>query len=229
MPLELPEPAPAPSAPTSEKIPVLLPGRLLAGDSPVPSARGRRKRVVEMPRTLEGRARIRQWERAALQCVALGQAPRLATHCQGSGAGRSAHRGQGWGKAALPTLPASLRAVPSPCHDTGHAHVPPHYTPKKPRHLHLVPGVPLLLGGRESPASQPDPESLGALLLLVLHMGPWRRKTLHVTAGLANWRDSQCLGLPSCAQEPPWRAHCLLAQLSAQPAFSMGPLWVNTP
>lgn len=64
-------------------------------------------------------ARIRQWERTALQCVALGQAPRHAAHRPGSGAGRSAHPGQGWGKAALPTLPASLRAVPSPCH-------PPH-------------------------------------------------------------------------------------------------------
>lgn len=53
----LPEPTPPPTAPTSVEIPVLLPGGLWAGASPVPSAHGRRmrqRRVVEMPGMLEG-------------------------------------------------------------------------------------------------------------------------------------------------------------------------------
>lgn len=56
----LPEPTPAPTAPTSKEIPILLPGGLLAGDSPVPSACGRRRRqhrVAEVPRRLE-----RSWD-----------------------------------------------------------------------------------------------------------------------------------------------------------------------
>lgn len=57
---------------------------------------------------------------------------------------------------------ASLRAVPSP---------------HQPQHLPLVPGALLLLGGQGSPANRPGPESLGVLLLLVLHMDPWRNKT----------------------------------------------------
>lgn len=124
----------------------------------------------------------------------------------GLGQGSAAH-------AACIPQGCPLPMPPPSRHDTRHTHVPPCNTPDQPWHLHLVPGAPPLLGGRESPASRPGPESPEALSLLELHVDPWRNKTQHVTAGLANKRDSQCLGLPCPRAGTPETAHRLLPRL----------------
>lgn len=155
--------------------------------------------------------------------MALGQAPRHAAHRPGSGAGMRDHPGQGRGKTALPTLPASLRAVPSPHHPphgiTLGAQVSHHTTPWTSSGTYIWSSGPCCSSGAGK-ALQADlassPWGPFCSLCSTWTLGGIRCSTSQ--QGLPTGGTASAWGLPTHRQEPPGEPiACCPGSLHTQP------------